>query len=504
LTPFDPTLLRRPEDLLLPGDRRERAAPSLPRARKGSSLILLAVLLAWGGSLTAQQPRELSSRVQAMVAVDEPLVALRHVRLADGTGSPAREDQTVILREGRIEAVGPDREVSIPRGARVLELDGHTVIPGLVSLHEHTYFGGLRRTAPLNAGAPLYLAFGVTTGMTAGSQFPYQELNLKRAIDAGVMAGPRLHVSGPYLAGGPATTGNFRILADAEEARRVVSYWADEGATWVKFMSGPRELLAAVIQEAHARGVRVTGHLCSITFTEAAALGIDALQHGFITNSDYVEGKQPDVCPPENMRVQADVEVDSEQVRESIRRIVAHGAAVVSTLGVYETFVPERAYLDPRAMEFLAPEVREEVEANHREVQDGGPFRVPPRLLERMMEWERAFVDAGGLLGAGSDPWGTGYLPGFGNLRNYEMLVEAGFTPEEAIRILTLNGAMILGEESEIGSVESGKRADIVVIEGDPLADPSGIYEVRLVFKDGIGYDSEALRNSVRGQVGRF
>jgi imidazolonepropionase-like amidohydrolase len=294
-----------------------------------------------------------------------------------------------------------------------------------------------------------------------------------------------------------------RVATNAAEAARVVSYWADEGATWIKVLDGPTSLLAAVIDAAHARGLRVTAHLCSVTFTEAAALGIDALQHGFITNSDYVPGKQPDVCPPENMRVQADVDVASDAVRESIRRIVAAGAAVVSTLGVYESFVPGRAYLDARAMALLDADTRREIEANHAALGET-PFVVPPRLLDRMMAWERAFVAAGGLLGAGSDPWGTGFLPGFGNLRNYELLVEAGFAPEEAVRILTLNGARILGEADRLGSVEPGKLADLVVIRGDPIADPSQIYEVVTVFKDGVGYDSARLREAARGRVGVY
>jgi hypothetical protein len=479
--------------------------PGCSRVRNVLVLAALALILPMGGGLEAQAPPELPAGLRPFVSVSDPVVALRHVRLADGTGAPVLEDHTVLLRDGFIEAVGPASRVTVPADARILDLAGHTMIPGLVSLHEHTYLGGLGNVAPMNAGAYLYLAFGVTTGMTAGSQLPYQELNLKRTIDAGVLPGPRLHIAGPYLAAGSPGPGPFRVVSTSEEARRVVGYWAEEGATWFKFMDGPREVLQAVIEEAHGRGLRVTGHLCSITFGEAAALGIDALQHGFITNSEYVPEKEPDECPRGNMRAQADVDPASPEVRESIRRIVHHGAAVVSTLAVYETFVPGRARLDPAAMEMLAPAARAQVEAWHRSLGAPGPgFTVPERLFERMMAWERAFVEEGGLLGAGSDPWGTGLVPGFGNLRNYELLLEAGFAPEQAIRILTLNGARILGEDDRIGSVEAGKRADLVVIRGDPLGDPAAIYDVTLVFKDGVGYDPERLRRGARGRVGVF
>ena len=463
---------------------------------------LLAALAA-AAPLAAQTRAAIPPAVRPFVAVDEPVLALTNVRLVDGTGAPARDGQTVIVRGGRIEAVGPGAATRVPRGARVMDLRGHTVIPGLVSLHEHTYFGGLRQTVPMNASAYLYLAFGVTTAMTAGSQLPEQEVELKRAVDAGEMPGPRLHIAGPYVTAGTRRTGPFRGVDSPEEARRFVDEWAGRGATWFKVMSGPRDVLRWTIEAAHARGLRVTGHLCAVTFADAAEMGIDALQHGFITDSEHVPGKQPDVCPRENQRAQADVDVESPAVRESIRRIVARGTPVVSTLGVYETFVPGRARLDPRAMEMLAPDARREVEASHAGLATSG-FNVPERLLTKMMRWERMFVQAGGLLGAGSDPWGTGFLPGFGNLRNYELLVEAGFTPEQAIQILTLNGARILGEADRIGSVAPGKAADLVVIRGDPTATPSAIYEVTTVFRDGIGYDSARLRDFARGKVGVY
>ncbi|MDQ3170524.1 MAG: amidohydrolase family protein, partial [Acidobacteriota bacterium] len=221
----------------------------------------------------------------------------------------------------------------------------------------------------------------------------------------------------------------------------------------------------------------------------------------FITNSDYVAGKTADTCPAENMRAQADVDVESAAVRDSIRAIAASGTAVVSTLGVYETFMPGRFTPDPRALEMLAPEVRGEVEAAHADLAKSA-LTVPDRLLAKMMAWERAFVAAGGLLGAGSDPWGTGLLPGYGNLRNIELLVEAGFTFEQAVQISTLNSARILGEHDRIGSIEAGKRADLFIIRGNPVAAPKGLYDVVTVFKDGVGYDSARLRDAAKGKVG--
>lgn len=464
--------------------------------------------LLWAASLTVpllQLPAQatLTPGVAPFVSVNAPVVALTHARLVDGTGTAARVNQTIVISGARITAVGPSASTPVPAGAQTIDLTGQTVMPGQVGLHEHTYFGGVKRLTQMSVSGPLlYLAYGITTGMTAGSQLPYQELNQKSAVDAGVLPGPHFLIAGPYLNGGPPRNTMSRNVSTADETRRVIDYWASEGATWVKFLGAEsREVLRAGIEEAHARGLKVTAHLCSVTFTEAAGMGIDLLQHGFITNSDYVAGKQPDVCPAGNMRAQADVDVNSPAVQASIRTIVASKTAAVSTLGVYETFMPDRSQLDPRAMEFLEPETRKEVEATHATLAAGG-LVVPTRLLQKMMTWERMFVAAGGLLGAGCDPWGTGFLPGIGNLRNYELLVEAGFTAEQAVQIMTLNGARILGLDARIGSVAVGKAADLMVVRGDPVARPADIYNVVTVFKDGVGYNSQRLRDAAKGKVG--
>lgn len=464
------------------------------------SLIAAACSAAIALPCDAQRPT-LAASTRGFLAVDTPIVALTHVTVIDGTGTPARSDQTILLRDGRIERVGASGAFAIPGTAKVLDLTGHTVIPGLVGLHEHTYLGGIDHPAPMLHSAMLYLAAGVTTAMTAGSMLPYDELNVKRFVDRGELPGPRLYIGGPYLAGPRPIPGPFRIIESPEEATRVVNYWADEGATWFKILSGPTAVVRAVVSAAHARGLKVSAHLCAVTFTEGAQLGIDVLQHGFITNSEYVPGKQADICPATNQKAQADVDPNSPEVKESIRRIVAAGAAVVSTLGVYESFSLTRARLDTAELAMLAPSVRREVEETHASLPQSS-FIVPDRLLIKMMQWERAFVAAGGLLGAGCDPWGTGFMPGYGDLRNYEMLIEAGFTPPQVVQIMTLNGARILGEQRRIGSIEPGKAADLVVVRGNLAADARAIRNTTLVFRDGYGFDATKLRNEVRGKLG--
>ena len=470
--------------------------------RRRPFVLPLAILLA--ASPAAGRQAQPSDEVLRYVNVREPVVALVGARVVDGTGAAAVTGRTILIRDGRIDAIGPDGQVTVPSDARVIDATGRTVIPGLVGMHDHTYFsyGGFS-TQMWYTGPRLYLAGGVTTIRTAGSQHPYAELNMKRSIDAGLQPGPRVHPSGPYLNGAVGAGAAQSPLLDEEDARRVVAYWAEEGATWLKASGGiSRAVLAAVIDEAHRHGLGVTGHLCSVTFREAAALGIDNLEHGLITNSDYIANKQPDVCPPDNMVAQVNVDLAGPAVAATFRDLVEHGVAVTSTLSVYEGFMPDRAPLDSRVLEALAPHARESLTQFREQLRTGEGLTVPAQLFEKMMRWERDFVAAGGMLVAGVDPWGSGSLPGYGDQRNYELLVEAGFAPHEAVRIMTLNGATLLEEDHLYGSLVPGKRADIVVLRGDLTADPSVIRNVELVFRDGVGYDPAKLIADVAGQVG--
>jgi imidazolonepropionase-like amidohydrolase len=385
----------------------------------------------------------------------------------------------------------------------VLDLPGHTVIPGMVGLHDHTFYTTPRRRIQANFTAPrLYLGSGVTTIRTTGSASPYDELNLKHAVEAGEVPGPRMFITGPYITGDDAG-GQMYGAATPEEARRVVAYWADEGVVWFKFYTTiSRDAMKAAIDEAHRRGAKFTGHLCSVGFREAVELGIDNLEHGFLTNSEYTPGKKPDECPANMMEGLAAVDLEGPEVRATFREMVARGVGMTTTPAVYELFVPDRPPLDPRLAEAMSPEAHAEYMQSRQQIA-AARSGIPEEIFKKALAYDRAFARAGGLLAAGVDPTGSGgALPGFGDQRNYELLLEAGFTPSEAIQVLTLNGAKILGIDGETGSVESGKRADLVVIEGDPVARPTDIRNARIVFKDGVGYDSAKLIAAVKGQVG--
>lgn len=457
--------------------------------------------------LAAQRADQLSEFSRRFVSVSEPVVALTGVTLIDGTGAPARRNQTVVIRDGRIAAVGPDGSTQVPAGARTMALAGHTVIPGIVGMHNHMFYTapGGRRVASTLTSTRLYLASGVTTIRTTGSAAPYQDINVKAQVERGEAVGPRIHITAPYVTGDGG--GYMAEVHSPEQARRFVAYWGDEGATWIKAYTTIKSAdLKAAIEEAHRRGMKVTGHICSVSFQEAVALGIDNLEHGLFTASDFQPGRTPDVCSGSLMAVSTRPENANPQAAPwtaTIRAMVDNNVPMTSTLAIYELAFPGRGPDDPRMFEAMAPEVKEAYLAQRKAIDEATNPSLNTAMLRNAMAFEKAFHDAGGLLAAGVDPTGIGgALPGFGDARNFELLTEAGFTAPQVVQIMTLNGARILGLERELGSVEVGKIADLLVVRGDLTAEAAAIKAPQVVFKDGVGYDPAPLIASVKGRVG--
>jgi imidazolonepropionase-like amidohydrolase len=456
-------------------------------------------------ALVGQVRSPRSEAVQQFVATDAPVIALSHVMLIDGTGGPTKRDQTIVIANGRIQAVGPASSVTVPAGAQSMDLPGHTVVPGLFGMHDHTHYTtAAGRRSQLNFSAPkLYLASGVTSIRTTGSISPYSELSLKQEIEHGDVVGPRMHVSGPYLTG-PDLVVERRHITTPEEARRVVNYWADEGATWLKvYTQITRANLAVITAEAHKRGIKVTGHLCSVGYREAVAAGIDALEHGLIANLEYNPKKEPDQCPAMDFVTYGQLDVASAPVQATFHDLISHHVAMTSTLAVFEAMVPNRpATVQQRTLDAMSPEVQIEYQTSRKQIaEQGNPGFLA--TLKKAMEYEVAFVKAGGLLAAGVDPTGNGgALPGFGDQRNFQLLREAGFSAPQAVQILSANGAKVIGVDRELGTVEVGKIADLVVINGDPEANAMDFDQTQLVFKGGVAYDSAKLIAAVKGLVG--
>jgi imidazolonepropionase-like amidohydrolase len=447
--------------------------------------------------------------IKDFIRVQSPVIALEHVRVIDGTGAAAKADQTIIISGGKITAIGNAGAAPVPADANRMDMTGYSALPGLVGMHDHLFYlggGNLYHDMPFSFPR-LYLALGVTTIRTTGSMEPYTDLEIKKAVDAGKTPGPKINATGPYIEGEekPLFLLQLHGLTGPDDATRTVEYWVAEGARSFKVYNYlTRAELKAVVDAAHKHGIKVTGHLCSIGFREAAEIGIDDLEHGLTVDTEFHPDKKPDVCPNPNqaLAAAAKLEVTSEPIQTTIKMMVEKHVALTSTLPVFEQFVASRPDVPQKALDTLSDEAAKDYHANRERV--AKMQQVPwPTMFQREMEFERAFVKAGGTLLAGLDPTGIGgVVAGYGDLREVELLVESGFTPLEAIKIQTLNGAQFLGVDKEVGSLAPGKQADIMLVKGDPSAKIADIENVELVFKDGVGWDSKKLIDSVKGQVG--
>jgi len=439
------------------------------------------------------------------VVIRAPRIALTHVKVIDGTGRAAVANRTIVIEAGRIVALGPTASTPVPPGAEALDLPGHTVIPGLVGMHNHLFYAvppgrpdeyvTSTRTFPR-----LYLAAGVTTLRTAGTFDLAADADVKRRIDAGQEPGPELYLTSGYFhrAAGPPDAARIEKLIDEQQEAGATSFKA--------YTSLRRDELAALIDGAHRRGLRVAGHLCAVSFREAADLGIDSLEHGLFTDSGIFSARTPDRCPDPSAlaQIMAGVDINGDTVKQIIADLVENRVAVVSTLALLESLAAGSGVVDVRMRTVLAPQIRDRWEQTSVGLADRrAGLAVWERVLTQEMAFERAFVSAGGLLMAGADPTGWGCcVAGFMDQRNIELLVEAGFTPEQAISIYSANGAAFLSVADRIGTLAVGKQADLVVIRGDPAARVEDIRNVAIVFKNGVGYDSARLIDSVAGRVG--
>ncbi|HLI77211.1 MAG TPA: amidohydrolase family protein, partial [Acidobacteriaceae bacterium] len=254
---------------------------------------------------------------------------------------------------------------------------------------------------------------------------------------------------------------------------------------------------------------------------------------GFFVNTQLDPGKQPDLCPRTvGGPTLAQMKANGPEAQALIKLMVDHHVALTSTLPVFESSDPKHLHLQPRVLDAMTPTTRNDylMTRNGELMRLPAPPQTPPApaasraerdkygeasvttlVIDRAanfrngMALEREFVAAGGLLLAGPDPTGDGgVLPGYGDQREVELLVDAGFTPVEALKIATLNGAIYLGRDKQIGSVAAGKNADLVVVKGDPSKDINDIENTEIVFKDGVGYDSGKLLDSAKGRYGQY
>ena len=447
-----------------------------------------------------------SPEVQKFIVQQDSLIAITDVLLIDGTGKAPQQNTTVILEKGKIKAVGKSSEIEIPGNALVINGKGKTLIPGLVMMHEHLFYTKMFEnffdvTQMSYSFSRLYLAGGVTTMRTAGSIEPQTDLNIKKFIEEGRLTGPKMDVTGPFIER-KSRIGTLGSINDTDEIGKMIDYWSGKGVTSFKLYNNiTREDMAKTVTEAHKRGLKVTGHLCSVTYEEASNLGLDNLEHGFMAASDFYPEKEPDMCNPFAASSGRYSEpIDGERIDRIINLLIKNGTAITSTPNVFEPYTG-REIVPGGGMEALTAQLKErEINIYNSRL---GKDQLSTEMFDKNLQWLKRFYEKGGHLMAGTDPTGSGRtVAGYANQRTIEIFVEAGFSLVDAIKICTLNGAIYLEQDNQIGSIEAGKVADLILIGGDLSASISNIRKTEIVFKNGIGYDSQAMFDSVKGKVG--
>ena len=466
--------------------------------------------------LTAQTPPNLGvPSASDVISYRDPVIAIQHVRVIDGTLAAPRENQTIVLSHGRIAAVGAFGRTSVPANAKVIDGRGFTVTPGFVGTHDHLYYVSnngplfLVREQPYSFPR-LYLASGVTTIRTTGSVEPYTDLRLKGEIDRGQLVGPHLDVTSVYMTGYEPFFIQLGTLRSPADARESVNFWANRGVTSFKlYMDIPPDIAQAVIDAAHARHLKVLAHLCSIGLTKAAQMGVDSLEHGIWVDTEFTPVKRDDECPTNAGAVResiANLDIKGPQAQTLIKTMLTNHVALSSTLANFEGSVPPPMRVEQRMFALQDQETVNDVLASRKRVESLPPARraLSQKMFAKELAFEVAFYRAGGLLTQGPDPTGYGATTaGLGDQRDIELLVQGGLTPIEAIHVATENGAISLGRQAQIGTIAAGKNADLVLIHGNPARNIDDIENVVTVFKDGVGYDSKKIFDSVRGIAGR-
>ncbi|MBS1654233.1 MAG: amidohydrolase family protein [Bacteroidetes bacterium] len=448
------------------------------------------------------------SSIQPYIDYKQDTIALTHCYLADVIHKKVLSDQTIIISHGIITASGNASTTKIPAGATIVDCTGKSVLPGFVLLHEQMYYPAMS-VSPYYAHFKqlpvtfprLYLACGVTTIRTTGSLEPYSDISLKKETDSNQIIGPTMYITAPYLEGPGSFAPQMPEIKNAAEAKEFVNFWADEGFTSIKaYMNIDSASLKAAIDVAHTRGLKVMGHLCAVTYYEAAAMGIDQLEHGFLAATDFIPGKKANKCASSPNPLSS-IDPAGKEAKDLIHFLVQHKVAITSTLAVFEGMCTQDTIPKQNVLDAMAPDTRDMYVKYYSHQKSA--FMNAAMAKDLIMEKE--FADAGGLLTAGTDPTGNGsVLAGYGSLRTIELLTKEGFTPIEAIRIATYNGAVALEAQNKIGSIEVGKTADLVVLEGNIADNINTIENTKWVFRHGIGFNAQKILDQLKGQVGKY
>lgn len=438
----------------------------------------------------------INSGLSAQNSESKPIL-IKNINLIDGTGGAIQNNISILIQNGIFKKIDAYSNFQNLQNIQIIDGKDKTIIPGLVGVHNHLHIPGIPFLG--ETATKLYLAAGVTTIQTCGAASPYKELALAEKIETGEAIGPTIIPSGPYITGEGGNQ-NMIIPKNENQLRDTIKFWANKGVKWFKvYRNIEPEFLEIVIDEAHINNTKVTGHLCSITFKEASEMGIDAIEHGLNSVSDFRTNKKVGECSGSREYIDS-LDLESIEVDKLMNKLIENKTVLTSTLSIYEASIPSRSFLDDKSAQIMSETFRENFKDLNTPLETNENSKTREKRLKRIMDFEYKFFKKGGILSAGVDA-GRHVLPGFGDQRNFLLLREAGFTTPEAIKIMTKNGATKLGK-TDIGTIKIGKRADFLILDGDLINEKNTITKVEAIYKNGISYSPEQLLQDLKGKFG--
>jgi hypothetical protein len=417
--------------------------------------------------------------------------------LIDPASGRILREAVIVTAGGKILWIGEAGSARLPEAFKVVDFSAKTVIPGLIDTHGHLFGGLVKRHSSCDLLAPLFLAAGVTTVRSPGSMEPEGDMGLRNRIDSGRLLGPRYFHSGPYIEGDPVTVGWMNPVRTTEEVRLKIEEWIKAGATSVKVYANMKgDLLRTAIEFGHLQGVKVIGHLGATPWKEAILMGIDELFHGILALPEITPADTAAKDPKDPYAWLASVDLARPEVQDILRLAAEAGVVLTPTAVVLEPLDIATQHLDEEKR-FLTPEAWAKVEERIAK-----PFiSNGPQVMAKIRQFIKMAHDAGCVLSTGTDQVGFTLLPGFGLWREMEIFAEAGLPPMDVLRAATINGARAIGRSDLLGSLEAGKLADFVVLDGNPLEDIRRVRSVHRVVKGGVVFEPESVLKPIVGQI---